>query len=205
MLPQDDPTITPEQYLWRRIPPWHFTWDANDSNVRPTSSAFENDDDGGPMSVQLADVLTEHGLDENDVLCRHSGFAIARFTAETARDSNQRIVRDPRPPDDPAHALVIGDKPKKVRRKLALASQWQTVPPALPLGEGFLLVSLPEGVPWIRYPDSRIVQVEPDSPPLQAWVEVAIRWLALPESQSAPLRPTVERAVLLWTGRPVGT
>jgi hypothetical protein len=57
----DDPTISDETELWRRIPPWHFFHDENLGRIRPSSAAFENHPDGSPMSVLLA---TEGGTPE---------------------------------------------------------------------------------------------------------------------------------------------
>jgi hypothetical protein len=53
----DDPTIPDEADLLRRIPPRHFYLDQNLGRIRPSSAAFEDDDDEDPMSVYLSTVL----------------------------------------------------------------------------------------------------------------------------------------------------
>ncbi len=128
----------------------------------------------------------------------HQGFALARFTTQAARDVGQGIARDPFP-GEPAHALVFGDKPKPIRKKLGRASLWQTVPPALHLGEGIVLFSDPQGDPVIRRMDGRPEPVVPGSPREAYWLDTATRWLAAPENLDAFIRPTVERAVALWS------
>lgn len=40
---RDDPTISDDADLWRRIPPWHIVSDENIGVMRPSSAAFEDD------------------------------------------------------------------------------------------------------------------------------------------------------------------
>ena len=123
----DDTTIANDAWLWRRIPPLHFYFDENLGRARPSKAAFEDDDDGHPMSVVLADLVTAAGRGPADVLQSHDGFAIARITAGLARDKKQGMQRDPRP-EEPAHALVFGNKTDSVRRAFAKSCEW-VVPP----------------------------------------------------------------------------
>ena len=194
----DDPSILPGDTLWRRIPGWHFVWDANRNSVRASSAAFDNDPDGSPMSVQLAEVLAQHGLNEGDVLHGHRGFAIARFPAEAARHCGQGIARDPQP-GEPAHAVVFGEKSERTRKKLGKASQWQTEPAALPLGDGTVLFEDQNGLPCVRLLNGRWEAVTPGPPPVPGWLETAQQWLTEPASAAAVLREAVERAVAAWT------
>jgi hypothetical protein len=122
----DDPTIADEDELWRRIPPWHFVVDRNGGEVRPSSAAFDNDSDGAPMSV----VLAEDAKGPEGVLAGHPGFALASFKARLARQCGQGITRDPLP-EEPAHALVFGPKTKATRRRLARESVWVIPPPSM--------------------------------------------------------------------------
>lgn len=120
----DDPTIPDAANLWRRIPPFHCIWDANVGRVRPSSAAFDDDPDGSPMSV----VLAEESSDPQSVLAGHEGFALASFKAGLARECRLGIARDPLP-EQPAHALVLGRKTKSVMRRLAKGSSWVIAPP----------------------------------------------------------------------------
>lgn len=70
----DDETILDSDVLWRRVPDWpHFiAFDKLRGHYRVTSSAFDDDRDGDPMSVFLAkDTSAE------SVLSGHEGFGIA--------------------------------------------------------------------------------------------------------------------------------
>ena len=58
-----DPTIARDHRLWRRIPGWHFVWDANRNAVRPSSAAFDNDPDGNKSGDQKIDYVSK-ALDE---------------------------------------------------------------------------------------------------------------------------------------------
>jgi hypothetical protein len=126
---RDDTSISNEAKLWRRIPHWHFIFDANLGRVRPTSAAFDDDEDGSPMSVVLADVVLESGRGPEHILAGHDRFALAAITAGLARSKKQGVARDPEP-DEPAHALVFGKKTGSVTRALAKGAEWVVSPPA---------------------------------------------------------------------------
>ncbi len=128
---QDDPTILDGAILWRRIPTWHFVYDANLQRWRPSSAAFDNDPDGGPTSVILADEVLAAGGDAASVLVGHTGFALAAVKAGDARACGQGIARDPLP-EQRAHALLFGAKPKSVQRRLAKAAMWAVEPQQTP-------------------------------------------------------------------------
>src|SRR5437879_3690071 len=123
----DDASIADTARLWRRIPPWHFIYDANLERWRPSSAVFDNDPDGGPMSVLLEDVVITSGRDAASALADHPGYALAAITAGLARACQQGVARDPTP-SEPAHAVVFGPKPKSAQRRLAKQSSW-VIPP----------------------------------------------------------------------------
>jgi hypothetical protein len=120
----DDSTIPDDEDLWRRIPPWHFVFDENRGAVRPSSAAFDDDEDGQPMSVYLASAAAAPDI----VLRGHAGFALATITAGLARECQQALVRDPLP-EAPSHAVVIGRKTHGIRRRFAREAQWVISPP----------------------------------------------------------------------------
>lgn len=128
----NDPSISNEEDLLRRIPPWHFFTDSNLGGlVRPSSAAFEDDDDGDPMSVYLSSVLVAEQREPNSVLTGHQGFGLASITAGLARECNQTVHPDPLP-DETSHAVVCGDKEsgkkKAVKRKFAQGAKWVVAP-----------------------------------------------------------------------------
>ena len=124
----DDLTIAGDAWLWRRIPSRHFFFDENLGRNRPSKAAFEDDEDGHPMSVVLADLVTASGRGSADVLKGHEGFAVAQITAGLARSKQQGVQRDPFP-DEPAHALVFGNKTDSVRKAFAKTCEWVIPPP----------------------------------------------------------------------------
>jgi hypothetical protein len=126
---RDDPSITDEAHLWRRVPPRHVIFDANLGRVRPSKAAFDDDEDGSPMSVVLADLVLGSGRGPQHVLTGHNRFALAAITARLARSKKQGVARDPQP-DEPAHGLVFGKKTDSIRRALAKGSEWVVEPPA---------------------------------------------------------------------------
>jgi hypothetical protein len=126
---EDDSSVDGE--LWRRIPPWHFVYDARLDRVRPSSSAFDNDPDGHPMSIVIADVAAEAGRSPETALAGFEKFALAEFASEVARGIGQKLVRQPTV-EEPAHGLVVGATPRSVRKRLAGSSHWVVAPPESP-------------------------------------------------------------------------
>jgi len=123
----DDASIADAAALWRRIPPWHFVRDDNAGMLRPSSAAFENHPNGSPMSVVLGDEIIASGRSVREVVAGYADFAVATFTAGLARDCGQGVVREPLP-EEPAHAVVFGNKPKRVARRIAKSAAWVISP-----------------------------------------------------------------------------
>jgi hypothetical protein len=126
----DDASLRDEINLWRRIPPWHVIFDENLQRWRPSSAAFDNDADGEPMSVVIAEEALAQGRSPAALVVGHEGYGLASVTVGLVRACGQGVTRDPMP-DEPAHALVFGPKPKSVQRRLAKGAVW-VIPPPLP-------------------------------------------------------------------------
>jgi len=124
----DDPTIEDSEEVWRRIPEWHCVPDENRGGLRPSSAAFKNDPDESPMSVFLETVMKESGRPPEEALQGHENFALCSLSVGILRELKQSVVRDPLP-EEPAHGLVAGDKPRSVSRKMQNASRWLIPPP----------------------------------------------------------------------------
>ena len=77
----DDATVADSVALLRRIPPQHFHLDRNLGRWRPSSAAFEDDQDGDPMSVYRHDVIEAEGGHAHRVMAGHPGYALAALTA----------------------------------------------------------------------------------------------------------------------------
>lgn len=119
----DDPRCAGGVRLLRRIPEWHVYYDKNRGCVRPSSAAFEDDGDGSPMSVYRRDVIDDEGGEPARVMVGHAGFGLASVGAGEARSKNQTVCSDPLP-EESAHAVVCGPKPKSVRRWFARNADW---------------------------------------------------------------------------------
>ena len=85
--------------------------DKNRGRVRPSSAAFEDDRDGSPMSVYRRDVIDREGDAPERVMVGHEGYGLVSFTAGHARSKNQTVCSNPLP-EESAHAVVCGPKPK---------------------------------------------------------------------------------------------
>jgi hypothetical protein len=123
----DDPSITDGGELLRRIPEWHWFYDSNLKQMRPSSAAFEDDQDGDPMSVYRRNVIEAEGDDVRRVLAGHRRFALAALTAGQFRSRSQTVFADPLP-EEASHAKVCGPKTRSVRRWFAANAIW-VVPP----------------------------------------------------------------------------
>lgn len=132
MPEEDDPTITNEARLLRRIPvqPSFIQWDSNLNRFIISSQAFRNAKGFNAISVNLESDLHAHGLPLQSVLRDSEKYALAVITAAQARQHSQVLQRKPEP-GDPSHAHVVGDKPKPVEKALASAAVW-VIPPKNP-------------------------------------------------------------------------
>jgi len=122
---QDDPSISGNVRLWRRIPnrPKNYKFDEKLNRYRPTSINFRDQRD--ELSVNLAD---ESKIAK--ILEGHSGFLIVEFTAGLAReilDPKVVICRDPEP-DNPGHALICVKVSGGQSEKLAKKCRWVIEP-----------------------------------------------------------------------------
>jgi hypothetical protein len=115
---ENDPTIPEDEDLLRRIHPSQVNWDeSGDPGI--SSAAF----DKLALSVNLASVMQEAGLEPRDAIRNHAGFGLAAITAAHARSLNQAVARDPIP-DEPSHGIVYGEKTRAIRRKLRDGARW---------------------------------------------------------------------------------
>jgi hypothetical protein len=120
--PENDPLISDEVVLWRRVHPDQLVHNSNLNETRPTSQAFQNTSGSDGMSVNIADettiVDTLRGFEDHFIVSLGVGFV---------RGLNQGVVRKPLV-DNPAHAEVTGKKTKSIKKKLSNASTWIVSP-----------------------------------------------------------------------------
>ena len=90
--PPDDPSISNDALLLRRIPPWHY----DPRRPKPVSSnAFDDDPDGGSMSVYVQDRLTALGGTPVDPLAGHDGYGIGTLSVFAVRNEGFGVVYRP--------------------------------------------------------------------------------------------------------------
>ena len=127
----DDPSISDDTELLRRIHPNHVVYDENLQRFRPTSQAFRDDRDGDPMSVYLSSVLGNEGRPPSTLLAAYDRYALASVTAHLARSLSQTVHPEPEP-DESAHAVVCGEKDSggknAPRKRFAEAAVWVVAP-----------------------------------------------------------------------------
>ncbi len=114
--------IGPDTKVWRRIPPHHFP--KKPRQDRPDSAAFDDDSLDEPMSV----VIARSGRDPYDILRGHDGFGVVALTVAELEAAGQELRADPLP-EEPDHALVVGNKSKGQRRRMASSATWVVRPP----------------------------------------------------------------------------
>ena len=125
----DDPAVADEVKLLRRIPERHFHFDNNLGRIRPSSAAFEDDQDGDPMSVYRQDVIESEKGDIERVMIGHEGYGLASLTAGQVRSKLQTVFPAPLP-DESSHAKVCGPKPRGTRRCFSRQAAWVIAPPS---------------------------------------------------------------------------
>lgn len=119
----DEPTIPDSAVLWRRIHPQHVVPDLKRGGRMISSSAFDDDDDGQPMSAFLAHVVG----DPQALLVDHPEFGLVAFTVGQARELAQSVVHDVEG-GGPGHVAVVGNKTHGVRKRLRAGSLWERRP-----------------------------------------------------------------------------
>lgn len=119
----DDKGIADDWDLWRRVSSQFTVPDENHGGRRPSSQAFQNARGTDRMSV----IVGRETPGPEQAIAGHEGYGVASFLAGLARACGQSVRRDPTR-DQPAHALVIGPKPKTVLRRLVEGSTWLIEP-----------------------------------------------------------------------------
>ena len=119
--PDDHVRPVDASVLWRGVPaqPSFIVMDHNTGLYRVSSAAFDDPE----MSVAIADEAVT-----TDYLTRgRDAYGVVAFTAGFARPQGQSVVHDPWPAE-PAHALVLGSKPRRVCRAFAQHIRWAQRP-----------------------------------------------------------------------------
>ena len=127
MCSEDDPTVSDDDALLRRVPPHMISRARNQDCVEVSSAAFTNPSDGSGMSVTIRSALIAAGGRMEDVLAGYKGFGLVSLPVGSAREQNQIVIRKPLS-DNPAHGEVIGRKTRGVTRALKQSAIWIVKP-----------------------------------------------------------------------------
>ncbi|MBL4865286.1 MAG: hypothetical protein JKY67_02795 [Pseudomonadales bacterium] len=125
LLIEDNINVADEDRLLRRIPnnPNMLKFDQSTQTVRPSSAAFKDRTDGRELSVTLEKQLLEDGNVHEYAIRNFEGFGLAAIGVKFVRSLKpaQFVIADPTP-DDPYHALIVGDKKNRTFKELSKAS-----------------------------------------------------------------------------------
>ena len=115
------------QQLLRRIPP-NWILRNSDGSFRVTSQAFQNMPGHNAFSVYELDKLHDLGVEAVQIITGFDGYSIVSITVADAIDNDQLVEEDSFEsddrPEDQAHAHVVGDKPKRVKKAFAANCKW---------------------------------------------------------------------------------
>ena len=107
-------SIAADDDLYRRIPPQLARPD------RPSSQNFTDRN----LSVEVAKLTTAQAtMQPVSHLPDFTKWRLASLKAGIPREEGLEVYSDPLP-ENQAHAIIFGDKPKRISRKLALACRW---------------------------------------------------------------------------------
>jgi hypothetical protein len=113
--PFNDPAILDIDDLYRRIPPKQI-----DDEGRVGLEAFEDLE----LSVNVAKLTTpQMTMDPVSHFSNFNRWRLASFLAGVPREEGQRVYMQPEE-NNPAHAIVWGEKSLRIQHKLASACQW---------------------------------------------------------------------------------
>ena len=124
---QDDPSIPPEEDLYRNVLDTCIIREQASGRVRLTTDTFR--DRRGEISVNLSSLATPAQSLALGIP-RHVG--VVAITAREARQLDQIVVRNPIPVNR-AHALVCGRQTRATRRRMAEIARWVYPPDRNPL------------------------------------------------------------------------
>lgn len=117
---QDDPTITADEWLLRRVHPKQLVKDDDTGKARVSTSVFRDKE----LSINIESVLRSNNEMAADCLRNYSHHLLVCFTAGQARFYQQIVCRDPLPLNL-SHGLVCGSKSsRRVLEGLRASAVW---------------------------------------------------------------------------------
>ena len=128
-LPSDDLSILDRDRLLRRVKPNQLV-NESDGTTRPSSAVFRDPE----LSVNIESVMADQGRSPSEMLDGLAGHCLTSITPGIVREFDRNaqdshpVVRDSDPPNDSAHALVLGKKTKSFRNAMVRGHEWVVRP-----------------------------------------------------------------------------
>jgi len=139
---QDDPAITNEDRLFRRIHLTQLVRDDDTGFARVSSGAFRDKE----LSINIESILLREDKTAAACLQNYLAHKLVSITARTARQNRQAVCRDPLPYDI-SHGLVYGSKNnRRIPDGLRDSAEW-IIPAQAPLFADILQEKRAQGIP----------------------------------------------------------
>ncbi len=121
----DDTSIPNTDRLFRRVPVNQLSPN-DDGTQRPSSAVFKHLE----MSVNIESLMVEQGRPPEDSLTKYPDEYLTSVIASDVRSFGcYPIVKDTKPPEYPAHGLVLGKKKDSFANKMGRTHKWIVEPP----------------------------------------------------------------------------
>ncbi|HEX4157567.1 MAG TPA: hypothetical protein VHY79_03765 [Rhizomicrobium sp.] len=121
VIPHDHQGINPEDILIRRISEQHLTGEAG--NRRISSMAFQESTDGSGMSIDIAKLIEESGLDPHNFVTTSEYFCSVQFATHALRGEGFQVGYYPVPGND-FHGAVWGIVTRGQKKRIRSLAQW---------------------------------------------------------------------------------
>lgn len=119
----DDLAMPREGQLWRRIPCTQTIYDSELQRKRPSTAAFDDWKDELGATDPISAFIAVKCQTPTVALAGHEGFGLVMLTEAIVKECRLEIVERDHP-GPPGHVLLVGNKPKSVRNRLAREAQW---------------------------------------------------------------------------------
>jgi len=138
----DDPAITNEDRLFRRIHLTQLVKDDDTGLARVSSGAFRDRE----LSINIESILKSEGKTSEACLQNHLAHKLVSITAGAARQHHQVVCHDPLP-HDRSHGLIFGSKNnRRIPDGLRDSAAW-VIPPEAPLYADIRQEKRAQGIP----------------------------------------------------------
>lgn len=119
----DDLAVPREGHLWRRVPCTQTEYDSQLHRKRPTTAAFDDLKDEMGQLDPISAFIALKCKSPDVALANHKEFGLIMITEVLVTECNLKVIEKD-VPGPPGHVLLVGRKPRSVRKRLAREAQW---------------------------------------------------------------------------------